>query len=61
MNDEAFALFKEAVEHALAFERGERRDLGVTRIKAPRPPKTMSPKNIAPIRKELNTHKPCLQ
>ena len=35
MNDEAFALFKEALEDVLAFERGERRDLKVTRIQAP--------------------------
>ena len=43
MSDEAFADLKEAMEDALAFERGERRDLKVTRIKAPRPPKSMSP------------------
>ena len=32
MGDEAFADLKEALEGALAFERGERRDLHVTRI-----------------------------
>ena len=44
MSDEAFADLKEAMDDALAFERGERRDLKVTRIQAPRPPKAMSPK-----------------
>lgn len=32
MSDEAFADLKEAFEDALAYERGERRDLIVTRI-----------------------------
>lgn len=41
MSDEAFADLKEALESALAFERGDRRDLNVTRIQAPRPPKAM--------------------
>ena len=50
MSDEAFADLKEAMEGALAFERGQRRDLKVTRIRAPRPPKAMSPKDIARIR-----------
>ena len=54
MNDEAFADLKEAMEGALAFERGARRDLKVTRIQAPRPPKAMSPKDIARIREKLN-------
>src|ERR1041385_1498204 len=54
MSDEAFADLKEAMEGALAFERGERRDLKVTRIQAPRPPKAMSPKDIARIRERLN-------
>ena len=55
MSDEAFADLKEAMEGALAFERGERRrDLKVTRIQAPRPPKAMSPKDIAKIRERLN-------
>ena len=39
MSDEAFADLKDALEGALAFERGERRDLQVTRIRAPRRPK----------------------
>ena len=39
MSDDAFADIKEAVEDALAFERGERRNLHVTRIQAPGPPK----------------------
>jgi DNA-binding transcriptional regulator YiaG len=43
---------KNALESALAFERGDRSDLNVTRIQAPRPPKTMSPKDIARIREE---------
>lgn len=49
-----FADLKSAMEGALAFERGERRDLKVTRIQAPRPPKAMSPKDIARIREKLN-------
>ena len=32
MSDEGFADLKQALEDALAFERGERRDLNVTRI-----------------------------
>jgi hypothetical protein len=44
MSDEAFADLKEALEGALAFERGERRDLNVTRIQAPRPPKEIASK-----------------
>lgn len=43
MSDEAFGDLKEALEGALAFERGERRDLKVTRLQAPRQPKAMSP------------------
>jgi hypothetical protein len=39
MSDDAFADLKEAVEDALAFERGERRNLNVTRIQAPGSPK----------------------
>jgi hypothetical protein len=37
MSDEAFAELKGAMEDSLAFERGKRRDLKVTRIQAPRP------------------------
>jgi len=47
MSDEAFADLKEAMEEALAFERGKRGDLKVTRIQGPRPPKTLSPQPIA--------------
>ena len=47
ISDEAFADLKEALESALAFERGKRRDLKVTRIQAPQAPKPMSPKDIA--------------
>ena len=54
MSDEAFADLKAAMEGALAFERGERRNLRVTRIRAPRRPKAMSPQDIAKIRERLN-------
>ena len=54
MSDEAFADLKEAMEGVLAFERGERRDLKVTRIQAPQLSKAMSPKDIARIREKLN-------
>lgn len=54
MSDDAFSDLKAALEDALAFERGERRDLKVKRIQAPRPPKAMSPKEIARIRQRLN-------
>jgi hypothetical protein len=43
MSDGAFAELKQAMEDALAFERGKRRDLRVTRIQVPRPPKTCNP------------------
>ena len=39
MSDEAFADLKEAMEDAVVFERGKRRDLKLTRIQAPRRPK----------------------
>ena len=35
MSEEAFADLKEAMEDAVAFERGKRSDLKVTRIRAP--------------------------
>jgi putative transcriptional regulator len=54
MNDEAFADLKEAMEDALAFERGQRRNLKVTRIRAPRPPKALSAQDITQIRRKLN-------
>lgn len=54
MSDDAFADLKESMEDALAFERGKSRDLKVTRIQAPRPPKAMSPRDIARIRERLN-------
>ena len=54
MSDEAFGDLKKALEGALAFERGERRDLKVTRLQTPRPPKAMTPKDIARIRLKLN-------
>ena len=34
MSDEAFAHLKKAMEDAVAFERGKRRDLKVTKIQA---------------------------
>lgn len=43
----AFTDLKKAMEAALAFERGKRRDLRVTRIQGPRPPKTLSPQPVA--------------
>jgi hypothetical protein len=51
MSDEAFADVKEAMEDALAFERGKPHDLKVTRIQAPRPSKAMSPRATVRIRK----------
>ena len=54
MSEEAFADLKGAMEDALSFERGKRRDLKVTRIQAPRRPKAMSPRDIALIRERLN-------
>jgi putative transcriptional regulator len=54
MSDEAFAGLKAALEGALAYEHGETRDLRVSRIRAPRPPKAMSPKEIARIRRQFN-------
>ena len=54
MTDEAFADLKEAMEDAVAFEHGRRRDLKVTRVQAPRRPKAMSPTDIARIREKLN-------
>ncbi len=45
MSDEAFADFKEALEEALAFERGEQRNLRVSGIRAPLPPKEVSLKD----------------
>ena len=47
ISHQAFRDLKEALEGALAFERGERRDLNVTRIRIQRLPKAMSPKDIA--------------
>jgi putative transcriptional regulator len=54
MSDEAFGDLKEALEGALAYEQGGSRDLHVSRIRVPRPPKAMSPKDIARIRQKLN-------
>jgi putative transcriptional regulator len=54
MSDEAFADLKAALEGALAYERDGTGDLQVSRIRAPRPPKAMSPRDIARIRQKLN-------
>ena len=54
MSDEAFADLKEALEGALDYEHVGRRELHVSRIRAPRPPKAMSPRHIARIRQKLN-------
>ena len=54
MSEEAFADLKSAMEDALAFERGTRGDLKVTRVQVPRRPKAMSPRDIASIRERLN-------
>lgn len=54
MSDEAFADLKEAMEGALAFERGDRRNLKITRIRAPRLPKALSAQDIVQIRRRLN-------
>lgn len=54
MTDEAFADLKESMEDALAFERGARRNLKITRIRTPRPPKALSAHDIVQIRRRLN-------
>jgi hypothetical protein len=59
MRAEAFADLKQALEFALDFERGERRDLHVTRIQAPRPLEAMFPKGIARPRRKLNCSQSC--
>ena len=41
MSDEAFAHLREAMEDAVAFERGKSRDLKVPRIQGPRPPEIL--------------------
>jgi hypothetical protein len=55
MSDKAFADLKQALEDALAFERGESRELRITRIEGSRPPKASikiqrSDKTLAPSR-----------
>jgi DNA-binding transcriptional regulator YiaG len=54
MSDEMFADLKEALEDALAYERGERTDLRVTRVTVQRPPKPMSSSEIIRVRRRLN-------
>lgn len=55
MRNGAFSDLKEAMQDAVAFERGERRNLKVSRIQAPAPPKALSPQDIARIRQKLNS------
>lgn len=50
MRDDAFGDLREALECALAFERGERRDLVLSQIRVPRPSKAVSPKDVLHIR-----------
>jgi hypothetical protein len=48
MSDEAFADLKQALQGALAYERGGRRELVVTRIEKPVPPKGgLAKKNLS--------------
>lgn len=54
MSDEAFGELRGALEDAVAYERGERRDLRVTRVAAPRPPAPVSREEIVGIRRRLN-------
>jgi putative transcriptional regulator len=54
MSEESFADLKSAFEDALAYERGARKDLRVTHVAVPRPPKPMSKTEIAQIRQQLN-------
>jgi len=54
MSDEAFGELRGALEDALAYERGERRDLKVTRVAVPRPPEPISRDQIVAIRRRLN-------
>ena len=51
MSDESFADLKQAVEGALAFERGKRRQLVVTRVQKPHPPKAGWPKRTSAKRR----------
>ena len=51
MSDESFADLKQAVEGTLAFERGKRRQLVITRIQRPRSPKAGSPDKTSTIRR----------
>jgi len=54
MSDQTFAELKEALEGALAYERGDCTDLRVTRIAVPRPPKPMTSHEIIHVRQRLN-------
>ena len=51
MSDDAFADLKEAIQDTAAFERGERRDLKVTRIRARCPTNAMTSKDSARLDK----------
>lgn len=54
MSNEAFGELRGALEDALAYERGGRRDLRVTRLAVPRPPDAISRDEIVRIRRRLN-------
>jgi hypothetical protein len=49
MSEKTFADLKEAMEDALAFERGHRRDLKVTQVQSPRPRKARHQKTASRI------------
>jgi len=59
--DGAFSDLKEAMQDAVAFERRERRNLKVSRIQAPRPPKACHPKTLLAYDKNSTADKPCLR
>jgi hypothetical protein len=61
MSDEAFGDLKEALEGALAHEQGGSRDLHVSRIRAPHPPKAMSPKILPASGKSSIVPSRCLR
>ena len=54
MSNEEFGKLKSAFEDALAFERGQRADLRVTRVPLPAAPRPISPARVVRIRQHLN-------
>ena len=54
MSHAAFEELKSAFEDALAFERGQRADLRVTRVPLPAAPRPISPTRVVRIRQHLN-------